>query len=210
MSARQKLLVPLGVALFLGVAGCSKDEAAAPTVPTDVATSRHPHLQWKRYSALEADLVQALELKPEELCTEFGLESCINSVHLAPLGGNEPFKSGMLEPTAEPLATTPAVVDRLLLSACGRRAELDLAAKKEAKVFQGLDLESDAPAPDDERVKETVTDLYHRFLARDPDEKELSIVAELTRDEKARPVPAKQFATLACFAVGTSTEFLFF
>ena len=208
MNARRMLLVPFGVVLLLGA--CSKDEATTPAVPTDVATSHHPHLQWKRYSALEADLVQALELAPEELCTEFGLESCINAVHLTPLGGNEPFKSGLLEPTAEPLATTPAVVDRLLLSACGRRTELDLAAKKQAKVFQGLDLESDAPSPEDASVKETVTDLYHRFLARDPDEKELSIVSGLTRDDKARPVPAKEFATLACYAVGTSTEFLFF
>jgi hypothetical protein len=59
-------------------------------------------------------------------------------------------------------------------------------------------------------VKATVTGLYHRFLARDPREDERAVVAGLAVDEKSRPVSAAEFATLACFAVGTSTEFLFF
>ena len=209
MKTRRLVLAPLG-ALALCAAACSNDGDKAPPEGADVRVSRHPQLQWKRYAAIEADLMQALELGADEVCTEFGVESCINGVHLAPLGGNDPFKTGLLEPTAEPLATTPAVIDRLLLSACGRRTELDQAAKQKAKVFAGLDLQGDAPPPDDERVKATVTGLYRRFLARNPREDEQSVVAELSRDEKSRPVPAAEFATLACFAVGTSTEFLFF
>jgi hypothetical protein len=207
-TSRRVLLGFASIVALSGVA-CSKDEPAAPETG-DVAESRHPHLQWKRYSALEADLMQALDLPADELCTEFGLESCIGTVHLAPLGGNEPFKSGLLEPTAEPLATTPAVMDRLLLSACGHRTELDRASKRSAKVFKGLDLEGDAPAPSDGKVQAVVTELYHRFLARDPSAQESAAVAELVRDDHAHAVPAAQFATLACFAVGTTTEFLFF
>jgi hypothetical protein len=209
VKTRRLLLIPLG-ALALCAAACSNDGDKAAPEGADVRVSRHPQLQWKRYAAIEADLMQALELGADEVCTEFGVESCINGVHLAPLGGNDPFKTGLLEPTAEPLATTPAVIDRLLLSACGRRTELDRAAKQKAKVFAGLDLQGDAPAPDDERVKATVTGLYRRFLARNPRDDERATVADLSLDEKSRPIPAAEFATLACFAIGTSTEFLFF
>jgi hypothetical protein len=209
VKARRLLFVPLG-ALALSVVSCSNDGEKTPADGVEVAVSRHPQLQWKRYSAIEADLMQALDLQADEVCTEFGVESCINGVHLAPLGGNDPFKTGLLEPTAEPLATTPAVVDRLLLSACGRRTALDQAEQKKATVFADLDLQGDAPSPDDERVKATVTGLYHRFLARDPRDDERAVVAGLAVDEKSRPVSAAEFATLACFAVGTSTEFLFF
>jgi hypothetical protein len=197
----------LGAAALSSVA-CSEDAKPGASESSAVAESRHPHLQWKRYAALEADLVQALDLPADQICTEFGLEPCIDTVHLAPLGGNEPFKSGLLEPTAEPLATTPAVIDRLLLSACGRRTELDRAGA--AKVFKGLALDGDAPAPSDGRVQRIVTDLYHRFLARDPSAEEISAVAALVRDDDGHAVPAAQFATLSCFAVGTTTEFLFF
>jgi hypothetical protein len=197
----------VGAAALSSVA-CSEDPKPSASESTAVAESQHPHLQWKRYAALEADLMQALDLPADEICTEFGLESCINTVHLAPLGGNEPFKSGLLEPTAEPLATTPAVIDRLLLSACGRRTELDRAGG--AKVFKGLSLDADAPPPSDARVHKVVTELYHRFLARDPSDEERSAVAALVRDEDGHAVPGSQFATLSCFAVGTTTEFLFF
>ena len=54
-------------------------------------SSTRPNLQWKRFAALEADLAQALELPKEEICNEFGRESCIGKVHLVPLGGNDPF-----------------------------------------------------------------------------------------------------------------------
>jgi hypothetical protein len=36
------------------------------------------------------------------------------------------------------------------------------------------------------------------------------MVAELTVDDTGAPVAAADFAKLACFTVGTTTEFLFF
>jgi hypothetical protein len=170
-----------------------------------------PNLQWKRYGALEADLARALALPPEELCREFGRESCIREVHLVPLGGNDPFKTGLLEPSAEPLATTPTAIDRILLSACSKRVELDRAAAPGgAMVFGALDLAAAAPDPSEAPVVDTVTTLYRRLLARDPDEHELQLVAALARDKAGQPVSATDFATLSCFAIGTTTEFLFF
>ncbi len=200
---------------FAMASGCSKGSEPQPALPnTETAAYRastQPNLQWKRYAALEADLTRALELAPEELCNELGRASCIHEVHLVPLGGNDPFATGLLEPSAEPLATTPTAIDRVLLSACGQRVALDRAAGPQAaRVFGALDLEGDAPEPGHPSVTETVSALYRRLLARDPDAHELPLVAALTRDQAGKPVPAADFATLSCFAIGSTTEFLFF
>ena len=203
--------------VLLGALACSKK--AEPTQPSDPGTdpegnqrsSTRPNLQWKRFAALEADLAQALELPKEEICNEFGKESCIGKVHLVPLGGNDPFGTGLLEPSAEPLATTSSAIDRILLSACSKRVELDRAAgRSKAKVFAELDLEADAPAKSSASVKDTITTLYRRLLARDPDPHEVPLVAALAEDGDGDAVSAADFATLACFSIGTTTEFLFF
>jgi hypothetical protein len=179
-----------------------------PPAAEQIAASSHANLQWKRAATFESDLAAALELTAEELCSELGSESCTRVVHLAPLGGHDPFKSGLLEPAAEPLATTPAVVDRVVLSACTRRVELDRKAARRARVFRGFAL--DGPAPEPEAAKQLITQLYRRLLARDPAGDELALLGKLTRGADDQPVPAREFATLACFTIATTTEFLFF
>jgi hypothetical protein len=175
------------------------------------ARSTKPSLQWKRYAAFEADLAGALSLPKDELCKEFGRENCIRGVHLSPLGGHDPFGAGLLESSAEPLATTPTVVERIVLSACVERVKRDREAGPEAaEVFKGLDLAKAAPAPADAAVQAVVTQLYRRFLARDPSDEERAIVAGLAASEQGAPVSATTFAHDACFAVGTTSEFLFF
>lgn len=175
-----------------------------------VAVSTHSNLQWKRYGAFQADLSAALELSPDQLCLEFGKERCIDRVHLVPLGGSEPFESGMFAPAAEPLATTPTVVDRILLTSCGNAVERDLAAGEQAKVFKRFSLKGAAPAPGSEAAGAMVNDLYRRLLARNATESEVEAVSELARGTDGQPAPAAQFARLACFTIGTSAEFLFF
>jgi hypothetical protein len=188
--------------------------ASAPSEPSpsDEAFQRSPRpaLQWKRYAAFEDDLAAALALPKDALCKEFGREACIRGVHLSPLGGHDPFSSGLLESSAEPLATTPTVVERIVLSACSERAELDRKAGTGAELFKGLDLAGKAAAPSDEVTQGVVTELYRRFLSRDPEPSERDIVAALAADEQGEAVPALAFAKGACFAVATTTEFLFF
>jgi hypothetical protein len=216
-------LALIGSAVYLLVlsAACSKSESESEPEPSAEPTSSTPEeanyqespaprLQWKRYAALEADLVRALELDPDELCNEFGTESCIRRVHLVPLGGHDPFATGLLIPSSETLATTPAAVDRVLLSACARRVELDQqAGNSEAQVFTQFDLNEDAPAPKSDAAHDAVVNLYRRLLGRDPDAHEVRMVAALARDD-GKPRSASEFAILSCFAVGTTTEFLFF
>ena len=202
--------------LALGVAwGCSKDPkdggAAPPSTEGEFRTSSKNDVQWKRYSALEADLIQALELGKDEVCTELGRANCIHEVHLVPLGGNEPFETGLLQPSNEPLATTPSVVDRILLSACGQRVALDQeAGPDEARVFREFDLTGSMPAKADSRVRATIVELYRRLLARDPDPLEVELVRDLAEDADGEPIAAAEFAKAACFAIGSTTEFLFF
>jgi hypothetical protein len=163
-------------------------------------------LLWKRHAAFEADLMQALELGRDEVCKELGERNCIRDIHVIALGGNDPFRSGINVPPSQPLSTTSIVVDRVLLSACSARARADKAGP--AKVFNELDLRGAAPAPDAPAVEATIGTLFRRFLARDPKPNETAVIRTLLEGDDA-PQSADEFATLACFAVGSSLEFLF-
>lgn len=178
------------------------DEAPAQAEPA-YAVSQGRSVLWKRYAALERDLMRALDLGRDELCRELGERSCIRDVHLIALGGNDPFGSGIHRPSPDTLATTPIVIDRVLLSACS-------AAAAKGTVFAELDLAGPAPAAGAPVVDATTRTLFRRLLARDPEPSELAVVASLL-DPAAEDAPqsAREFAVLACLVVGSSLEFLF-
>ena len=71
----------------------------------------------------------------------------------------------------------------MLLSACSRRAELDADGK--ATVFKELDFDKPLPAADDDAVKDSVVELYHRLLAREPLAEEVEVVASLADKPEA-------------------------
>ncbi len=194
----------LSASLSLLAASCRDD--AEPTEDAEVAASTRNHLVWKRQHALEQDLARGLELDPRQMCRELGQFDCVQQVHLMALGGHDPFGQARYEPAAQPLVTTSLAVDRLALSACARRVELD---REDPVVFTGLDLDAQAPAPDSAAVERTVTTLYQRLLGREPTSGEVDVLAELVADAQ-RPISGAQFAQLSCFAVATTTEFLFF
>lgn len=185
-------------------AGAALGEPEAVDVAKDFKVSSRNVVQWKRAAAIEADLTRALALSPDELCKELSDKNCIRDVHLVPMGGNEPYVSGLMKPSVEPLATTPAVIDRVLLSACSTRADRDASGKPE--VFTKLEFDEQLPAADDPAIHDTVVTLYRRLLARDPSSDEVKLVASLAEDG----VKPRDFAALACFTIGSSTEFLFF
>lgn len=185
--------------------GCSGDAATdEPAVPE--ASGRN-HLVWKRHHAVERDFARALELPVEELCTELGAFNCIRDVHLAALGGNDPFGQGLYEPLESPLVTTPLAFDRIALAACGARVERD---RLSAVVFTQLDLAGEAPRADSDAFMATITTLYQRLLGRDAEPTEVEHIAELLVDDAGAPVSAAAFAHMACFTVATTTEFLYF
>lgn len=199
---------------LLAACGDSKDDGAGNTPdpqgepsPTTYRTSSRNLVQWKRASALEADLMRALDLSRDEVCRELGDKNCIRDVHLVPLGGNEPYVAGLMKPSSEPLATTSSVVDRVLLSACSTRARLDSEGKP--KVFRALAFDKPLPAANAAAITDTIRGLYQRLLARDPEPSEIAQVASLA-DSEDEPLTARDFAALACFTIGSTTEFLFF
>lgn len=233
--SRFSRVLVVGVALLLGAAcessGTGTDPEPNPGVdggepeapPNDggvidvdleeMAVSTRNDLRWKRARALENGIGQALLLDAGEVCNELGRYGCVDRVHLVALGGNDPYEQGLYEAPTSPGATTAVAVERLLWSACHRAVEKEKTATPQL-VF--LDLDLNAETLDLERpatrfaVEDTITNLYRRFHARNPLAREMEIVKELAADASGAPVSAAAFAVQACFAVGSTSETLFY
>lgn len=167
-----------------------------------LAVAQTSQLVWKRGPRFVNDLSRALQLPPETLCTELGSLSC-DEVHIVPLGASEPYVIGLYEPIADPTSLTPIVVDRVVLASCARASREDfVGASPFGRVLGEQALDDRALAG------EIVSALYRSLLARDPsgDERD-AVLALLDGDED---VSERDFAVAACFAIGTTTEFLFY
>lgn len=225
MRGATKLSAPALAVVALVCAACPDNPPPASTGPDGGtpatpavelgATSTKNDLVWRRYRAFEQGLSAALALAPSELCKELGRFSCVDTVHLVALGGNDPFGQGLQEPIQAPAATTPVAVERVALSACKAAVAAD-AARDVPMVFLDLDL-SEAAAPldlSDEAqafaVEDTLTNLYRRLHARDPLEAERVELRKLTVDDDGAPLSPRDFALLACFAIASTTESVFF
>lgn len=209
------------LALLFGLAaGCDDTPPETPgssldAGPPAVTPSTRNQLIWKRYRAFEQTLSRGLLLDASGMCDELGRLSCIDEVHLTALGGNDPFLQGLHEPLAAPSATTPVAVERVALAACQAAVRVD-SERPTGLVFLDLDLADNARALDldDEEqrfaVEDTSRTLYRRLHAREPLAEELEELKALVRDDDGAPLLPRDFALLACFAVATTTEALFF
>jgi hypothetical protein len=168
-------------------------------------------LRWKRATPLKNDLMVGLGLSEQEVCSELGLDGfCFNLIHMVPLGANDPVKAAMYKPVSEPGATAPLAIDRVVLSACGARADLDAVAPAASRVvWREIDLELTSLDPNDVAIGNDVQGLYRRLLARDPTAEESALVASLAEDVNGEPVSPRDFAKMACYAVATTSEFIF-
>jgi hypothetical protein len=187
------------------------DSTSGDTGAEELQQAQRGELQWKRNAALQRDLMRALELPEDGVCNELGRGSCTREIHHISLGGADPLQIGLYEPLPDTLVSTPIVLDRVVMSACASRVELDRSGPP--VVFTELDLGAAAPSPEDEAFTATVTALYRRLLSRDPEPHELTTLGALTSDGDdgaGKAVSARDFAVLTCFAIGTSSEFLFF
>lgn len=174
------------------------------------AISAKADLRWKRAAAVENDLIRALSLDKNTVCSEVGLPgTCFTLIHLVPLGGNDPVKSGLYKPVSEPGITMPLSTDRIVLSACGIRADAESVGAVTPVVWKNIDFHAPSLSHNDPAITADVTELYHRLLAREPSAEELGLVASLADDVEGVPVPPRDFAKMACYAVATTSEFLF-
>lgn len=180
-----------------------------PIEPT-MKESTKADLVWKRYRAVEQDLMRGLALDKDEVCNELGRFACIDSVHLAPLGGNEPFEQSQYEPVSEPTSTTAVAFERTVLAACSHRVDAD--KNGTPQVFTNIDLNAGALDPDASAaaIDADMTTLYRNLLSRNPEADELEALRELARDDGTGALSGSDFAKAACLAIGSSVESLFY
>lgn len=204
---RNSHLMVTVLVLAAGTAPGCGDDGSTENAP--IQASARGQLNWKRSATLEQDLAAALELPPDELCTGPDEKQCISQLYLVPLGGNDPFDASLYVPVDDPLVTTPGAVDRVIFSACAKRVALDEEAATPT-VFSSLAFGGQAPSADSQAVSDTATTLFRRFHGRNPDAAEIELVGRLTETDDGERVEASEFATMACYAVGSTTEFFFF
>ncbi len=184
-----------------GGSGNSGPKVPAPQETGDMApTAPGLDLVWKRYRAFEHGLVQGLELKKADFCLELGRDACVDKTHLTVLGGNEPYKAGQYERAQKPTVLTAVAVDRIVLSACSNRLELDRKAMATALVFKHFPLSGSTRSS--AQLEAQAKELYQRILARNPEESEVKAISGLASEGMSND----KLALMLCFAIASSSE----
>ncbi len=184
-----------------------------PTDPTgdtddgvaDQAPSARPRVKFKTAERYAADLSNALSLPVDGLCSELDAFDCV-TVHRVALGEVDAFGLRLLEPLESTPLTAPIAVDRIGLTACGERAARDHADPQGASTFvevAGMD------EPDLAAREAVVSRLYRQLLLREARDAERSAVAAMYDDLPADG-RSQTWSQMACFAIATSTEALFY
>ena len=158
-------------------------------------------LVWKRYRAIENSLMNALSLTKPQVCQELGQFNCVDRIHLTSLGGNFPLL-GQYERPGKPSVLTPLVMERIVLSACTTRLELDRAAGAQAQVFKQFSLNASSVSATE--VEQLTVELFQRILARDPSTEEKAAISGMASQLGDGATVAKS----VCFAIGTLPEFI--
>lgn len=204
---RRLILLPL---LFL--LGCpegtpSDTEDPTPYVPGydyGAPTSAKSDLKLKRWRQIHLDLQGALALPPGSVCNETGIYDC-RTLHAVPLGGIS-IDNGLFRPIDQPSATTGLALERFVMQACAHRAALDAEAE-EPLIFP---LPPDGTTLQDDQGTTVVTNLYRRFLARDPLPEEIEALVDMHAGIVADGGRNLEWAWMTCFAVATTTEALLY
>jgi hypothetical protein len=173
----------------------------------EYAAATRADLRLVRWRQLLQNLEGGLALTADQVCREAGLYDCAD-LHVVPLGGVS-VANGLYRPIDAVAATTSMAMERVVLQACWNRLSLDrelAAADEPAVVFGALDLLT----PDSTAAgRETVAiELYRRLVARDPLAVETAALEDLYGRVEAQGAGPLDWAALACFAVGTTTEAL--
>lgn len=181
----------------------SEDPPPPPTSPT-------ANVHFKGPQRLENDLSAILELDPEQLCTEVGGASCTAEVHRVALGGVAPYELGIYTPSGIG-ATAPIAVDRLTLQACMRRIDLDRESD-DPVLFAVPQLAGGTADIGDPSAPAFIDALYTRGLLRHPTETETETLLLMHADIATSDslLPGRDWGVATCFAVLTTTEFLFY
>ncbi len=196
MFHKSSRLVAFLLAPLLLSGGCGK---ADPT-----SQSQKSRVKAKSGAVWGRDLANALGLQEWKLCSELGSYDCIAEAHRITLGGVEPTVLGIDQPLPNASASAPIAVDRVAISACSQRFDLDQAG---SPVLFGPVIQKDSPAA----RTEVSENLIRRILARNPDKAEVDGLVEL--HQTLQPLSknlVRDWSVGACVVVATSTESLFY
>ncbi len=210
-----KISLPLSLCIAAALSttgsGC-KNDPSDPDAAPQVAPSAKPRVRPKHGRRFAHQLASGLELGVDELCTELGQYDCVEEAHLIVMGGVDAANLGVARPLEVAPVTAPIAYDRVAISGCFERVQRDFDDPDNAAVFGPLLAE--LPTTDADR-RQVATDLYTRLLLRSPTEPELEVLADFFHDSiDPRETDATEadrlWAGLACFAVATSLESLFY
>lgn len=179
----------------------SNDDGPAPP---EQAPSARPRVKFKTANRYAADLSRALSIPTDALCRELDDFDCVE-VHRIALGEVDAFGLRLFEPLESPPLSAPIAVDRIALTACGERAALDFETPAQAELF-GEVAQGEAGRADRDAVVDL---LYGRLLLRDPTDAEREAVTAM-HDDLPDERRTQTWAQMACFAIATSTEALFY
>jgi hypothetical protein len=126
----------------------------------------------------------------------------------------EAYHANIYKPVEGTSLSAPIIVERVAISACNRRLDLDLQTPDAAVLFGNVPLMAGRLADvESQAVADTIQRLFRVILQREPSADDTAALRELYRDiegsAEAR-VPARDWAVLSCMALMTSTEFLFY
>lgn len=204
--------------LTLVLSGCSEDdESTAPPADVEIEetpTSPKANVRFKGTERMRIELARALGLPRQDSCKELGEFDCYD-VHNVVLGGTDPFGVALYKPVEHTSATTPLAVERIVLTACTERAGRDFADPSNALVFAGLTVDENGELvdPDAPATAAAIDRLYQRALQRNAKESEqghFRLLYNYVQASGESTAPARDWATLSCFAVMTSLEWLFY
>ena len=197
----------------LFAAGCDHKKDKDDPAPVPQFESKKAIVRFKRNDRIKTDFANALGIPEANLCMELGLYSCTDLVHSVALGAVEPYVIGLYEPLPRTGVTTPIVLDRVALSGCAQRIDLDLANPAGALIFRGLPIGADGKLLDLQApgVASSLETMYRRGLQRHATEAEINHLKSLYADvDASSPEAARDWALLSCFATLTTLESVFY
>lgn len=217
---RSKLLV----CMFVCSTACfnleSKQETKSPAKTADALAqtqaldglAANATVQRKRAFLLRDTIAKALVLHPQGQCMELGKFPCAETVHLVSLGGMSAYANSQYHYPEDISITSPISLDRLVLSACLQRAQIDLSNKKSAVIFKDIELTLDGRLVDTIAVDKALSSLYERALLREASAGEIATLKNLYEQIYAEePVGASiNWMVLACYSVLSSVESAFY
>ncbi len=205
--------------LTLILVGCQKSKSLnggplAAKQSEELAVAASPKAQVKRMRAdlLRNNLSKILVLDPKGMCLELGRMPCADLVHKVSLGSMDAYGNAQYRHPEQISVTSAMSLDRLVLSACMQRAQLDLVNPARGVIFKDVELSADGRLVKSEAVVTAIHTLYQRAFLRDATAQELENHLQFYEAVYAQqPVgAARNWMTLSCYAVLTSVEAAFY